>query len=62
MIASIQGKLIAKGDDHIVISINGLGFQMFTPTEIREKSNIGDTVFLYSQLIVRENFTIFIWV
>ena len=55
MIASIQGKLIAKGDDHIVISINGLGFQMFTPTEIREKSNIGDTVFLYSQLIVRED-------
>ena len=56
MIASIQGKLIYKGDDHIVISINGLGFQLFTSTEVREKSNIGDTMFLYTHLIVREDF------
>ena len=55
MIASIQGKLIYKGDDHIVISINGLGFQIFTSTEVREKSNIGDTMFLYTHLIVRED-------
>lgn len=55
MIASIQGKLIYKGDDHVVMAINGLGFHIFTTNEVREKSNIGDTVFLYTQLIVRED-------
>jgi Holliday junction DNA helicase RuvA len=55
MIASIQGKLINKGEDHIVLSLNGLGFHIFTTNEVREKSNMGDMIFLFSQLIVRED-------
>jgi Holliday junction DNA helicase RuvA len=55
MIASVQGKLINKGDDHVVLSINGLGFHIFTTNEVREKSNVGETLFLYAQLIVRED-------
>ena len=55
MIASIQGNVIHKSDDFIVLSINGLGFQIYTTHEVREKIKIGETIFLYIQLIVRED-------
>jgi Holliday junction DNA helicase RuvA len=55
MIASIQGNVIHKSEDFVVISINGLGFQIYTTKEVREKIKIGETVFLYIQMIVRED-------
>ncbi len=55
MIASIQGNVIHKSDDFIVLSINGLGFQIYTTHEVREKIKISETIFLYIQLIVRED-------
>ena len=55
MIASIQGKIIQKGIDNIVININGLGVQVFVTKETSEIANIGDVKFFHCQLIVREN-------
>lgn len=54
MIASIQGKIIQKGVDYLVINLNGLGIQVFTTKETTETANIGDIKFFHSQLIVRE--------
>lgn len=55
MIATIQGKIIHKGADYLVLTINGVGFQVFTPRETYEITKVGDTKFLYTQLIVRED-------
>ena len=54
MIASIQGKVIHKGNDFLVVNLNGLGIQVFTSKETCETANIGDIKFFHSQLIVRE--------
>ncbi|MHB8135328.1 MAG: Holliday junction branch migration protein RuvA [Anaerolineaceae bacterium] len=55
MIASIQGKVINKGSDYLLISVEGLGFQIFTTHETVNKSRVGDIFFLYTQMIVRED-------
>ena len=55
MIASIQGKIIHKGTDYLVINQGGIGLQIHTPRETYELSNIGDIKFLHTQLIVRED-------
>lgn len=55
MIATIQGKIIHKGPDYLVLGINGVGFQVFTTKETYEVAKVGDLKFLYSQLIVRED-------
>jgi len=54
VIASIQGKIIQKGMDYLVVNLNGLGIQVFTTKETCEISNIGDIKFFHSRLIVRE--------
>lgn len=54
MIASIQGKIIQKGLDYVVVNLNGLGIQVFTTKETCETANMGDIKFLHLQLIVRE--------
>lgn len=54
MIASIQGKIIQKGLDYVVVNLNGLGIQVYTTKETSETANMGDIKFLHSQLIVRE--------
>ncbi len=55
MIASIQGKVIQKGNDFIVINVSGLGFQVFSTHEIVDKAQIGENFSFYTQLIVRED-------
>ncbi|MBE0685226.1 MAG: Holliday junction branch migration protein RuvA, partial [Anaerolineaceae bacterium] len=54
MIASIQGKIIHKGADFVIVNLSGLGIQVFTTKETCETANIGDIKFFHSQLIVRE--------
>lgn len=55
MIASIQGKIIQKGIDNIVINLNGLGVQVFVTKETCGSVNIGDVKFFHCQFIVRED-------
>ncbi len=54
MIASIQGKIIHKGLDSIVVNLNGLGIQVSVTKETCETANVGEVKFLHCQLIVRE--------
>ncbi len=55
MFATIQGQVTHKGNDHLVININGLGFQIFTTNETCQTKVVGDSIFLHTQLIVRED-------
>ena len=55
MIASLNGRVTDKGSDYAVIELGGLGFQVFVPSPHVEELRIGETVFLYTYLVVRED-------
>lgn len=55
MIATVQGKIIQKGTDYLVIDINGLGLQIYTTNEICQTAKVGEVKVLHTQLIVRED-------
>ena len=53
MIYSIQGKLVEKAENFVVINCNGIGFCCFTTANIISKlGNVGDTVSLYTYFFV----------
>lgn len=56
MIASLRGKLQYIGADYVVVESGGIGFQVFAPRSVLSTvGTIGDPVFLYTTLIVRED-------
>lgn len=54
MIASIQGRVIQKGHDFVIISISGIGFQVYATHEIVDRVQIGEMCALFIHMIVRE--------
>ncbi len=55
MIASIQGEIIQKGSESLVVAVSGIGFQLFVSNELVEKTRLGEHLNLFTQLIVRED-------
>lgn len=56
MIASLKGRLAAKGEDHIVVSVGGIGLKVHVPTPLLEElGDLGEQVELHTHLQVREN-------
>jgi holliday junction DNA helicase RuvA len=55
MIAAIRGEVIAKGDDHLVIETGGIGFKVFATQDLTIRVTIGDPIFLFTYLVVRED-------
>ncbi len=55
MIASLKGRVADKGSDYAVIEVGGMGFQVFVPSPHVDELRVGETVFLYTNLIVRED-------
>lgn len=55
MIASINGSLLKRGKDHLVVSVGGVGLRINTPKTVLENvGDIGREIFLHTHLIVRE--------
>lgn len=50
MIAAVRGKVIARGADHVVVEVNGIGYKVFVP---RHPSQ--DQVLLHTHQVVRED-------
>lgn len=50
MIASVRGRVIARGADHLVVETGGVGYKVFVP---RHPS--GDEVHLHTHHVVRED-------
>ncbi len=50
MIAAIRGSLLARGADHVVVEVGGVGYKVFVP---RHPS--GDDVLLHTHQVVRED-------
>jgi Holliday junction DNA helicase RuvA len=55
MIAAIRGEVIGKGEDNLVIETGGIGFKVFCTQDVTIRLVIGDPVFLFTFLVVRED-------
>ena len=55
MIASIQGKLLVIGEDHLIVDVGGIGYQVFVPAPLLVKSRRGEKTSLFTHLIVRQD-------
>ncbi len=56
MIATLNGKLIIKELNYVVVECSGIGFKCFVTQNTHAAiGNIGDNVFLYTYLAVRED-------
>lgn len=54
MIVSLTGQTSYLGQDHVVISINGVGFKIFAPKPLLAQMKIGQPISLFTHLVVRE--------
>ncbi|MBU6423861.1 MAG: Holliday junction branch migration protein RuvA [Chloroflexota bacterium] len=50
MIGSVRGRVIARGADHVVVEVGGLGYKVFVP-----RQPDGDDVLLHTHHVVRED-------
>lgn len=50
MIAYVSGEIVARGADHVVVDVRGVGYKVFVP---RHPS--GDTIALHTHQVVRED-------
>jgi Holliday junction DNA helicase RuvA len=55
MISSLNGRVSDKGTDYAVIEVGGLGYQVYIPSPHLEELRIGESVFLSTYLVVRED-------
>lgn len=55
MIASLNGKVSQIEANSIVVEVGGVGVQVFVPAYLREQLRRGESVHLYTQLIVRQD-------
>jgi len=55
MIAILEGEVIGQSESALVIRVGGIGLQVFAPAPFRARLRLMDHVFLYTQLIVRED-------
>ena len=55
MIASLSGTVSSIGTDHIVLELGGVGIKVYVPAPLRDRLRTGETTFIYTHLIVRQD-------
>ncbi len=55
MIASISGKVASIENNSLVVDLGGVGFQVFVPAPLKDTLHTGESVYLYTTLIVRQD-------
>lgn len=55
MIGSIKGKIIFKTDRFVLVEASGVGYKVYTTTDILSKIKIDDEIFFYIHTHVRED-------
>jgi holliday junction DNA helicase RuvA len=56
MIALVQGEVVVRRGDHVVIAANGVGYRLAVSAEtLRHVPRVGETSTLFSHLIVRDD-------
>ena len=54
-IRSYYGEITQIEDNALIIEIGGVGMRVFVPAPLRGRMKIGEKIFLYTYLVVREN-------
>jgi Holliday junction DNA helicase RuvA len=55
MIAYLEGEIIGIGEDNLVLRVGGLGVKVYVPIAIRAQARPGETMQLFTHLVVRED-------
>ena len=55
MIAYLRGKLHSKTNTSLIIDVNGVGYEVFSPTSFLQNSILGDELELHIKTVVRED-------
>jgi holliday junction DNA helicase RuvA len=55
MIATLRGEITQIEDTAAIVEIGGVGLRVFVPKPLRERMKTGEAIFLFTQLIVRED-------
>ena len=55
MIASLRGQVQELTTDSVILEIGGVGLHVFVPSPVLDQMQLGDTAFLYTYLVVRED-------
>ncbi len=55
MIATISGKIAHVEPGSLIIEIGGIGLQVFVPNPISDQARPGESVYLFTHLVVRQD-------
>jgi Holliday junction DNA helicase RuvA len=55
MIATLRGEISQIEDNALVVEVGGVGLRVFAPAPLRGRVKVGETVFLFTHLVVRED-------
>jgi holliday junction DNA helicase RuvA len=55
MIATLRGEITQIEDTAAIIEVGGIGLRVFVPKPLREQMKTGEIIFLFTQMIVRED-------
>lgn len=55
MIATLRGEITQVEENAIIIETGGVGLRVFVPKLLRERMKVGEAIFLFTHLVVRED-------
>jgi len=55
MISSLNGNIREIQSDSLVLEINGVGYLVYVPAILRDHHQVGESVFLYTYMVVRQD-------
>ena len=55
MIAWVEGRVLARGKDYMVIDVGGIGLKVFAPAPLLAQARVGELLAVHTHLHVREN-------
>jgi holliday junction DNA helicase RuvA len=55
MISILHGNVISQESDGIIVDVNGVGFHVLVPNPLRDQLQPGESIYLYTRLIIRED-------
>jgi Holliday junction DNA helicase RuvA len=55
MISILHGSVISAENDGLIVDVNGVGFHVMVPSQLRDRMQPGENIYLYTRMIVRED-------
>ena len=55
MIATLRGEISQIEDNAMIVEVGGVGMRVFVPAPFRANSKVGEMIFMFTHLVVRED-------